>query len=73
MTNFIFKSPRRLIKNESIQLGKLEVLNQNVLYCTHSLDKLHEKLDRLLVDKHLQMQVDEYFDKDSQEQNPEDL
>ncbi len=64
MNNFIFKSANRLIKNDSISmtsLDKLKILNDNVLYCTRQLDKLHEKIDRLLVDKHLQMQVDDYF------------
>ncbi len=68
MNNFIFKSPRRLIKNDSINLGILDrrlVLLQNEQRLQRSdLRDISRKIDRLLIDKHLQFQVDEYFEKD---------
>ncbi len=47
-------------KIESILL-KLEILNKNVLYSTHELDKIK----KLLTDKDLQHQVDEFFEETS--------
>ncbi len=67
MKNFIFKSDNRLIKNDSINIGKLdtklELLLAEQRHQRSDLDVLSRKLDRLLIDKHLQMQVDEYFTK----------
>ncbi len=65
MTNFIFKSPRRLIKNSPIPnanlMDKLLVMQSQLRLLRSDLASVNGKLDRLLVDKHLQMQVDEYF------------
>ncbi len=44
---------------------------KNVLYCTHRLDKIDEKLDRLLIDKHLQFEVDDFYKKQGS-RDPED-
>ncbi len=78
MKNFIFKSDNGLTKNSSIRIDKLDILQKNVLYCTHRLDAIessikdiNNKLERLLIDKHLQMQVDEYFE--DNKQHPEDV
>ncbi len=78
MNNFIFKSPRRLIKNSSLDLVSIIAKNVDFLLkeqrCQrYDLKILHEKLDKLLVDKHLQMQVDEYFTEDKQHPPIEDL
>ncbi len=67
MNNFIFKSANRLIKNSPTTLDDLmrnlrTVQEQNRYLRQDCLD-INHKLDRLLVDKHLQMQVDEYFTK----------
>ncbi len=77
MNNFIFKSASGLTKNSSIRIDKLDILQKNVLYCTHRLDVIESslkdingKLDRLLVDKHNQMQVDDYYDRN--DVHPED-
>ncbi len=71
MNNFIFKSANRLIKNSPITLDDLMgglkmVLKQN-RDLRQDLVDVKLMLNKLLIDKHLQMQVDEYF-----EENPED-
>ncbi len=67
MTNFIFKSPRRLIKNSPINnanlMDKLLVMQQQLRLLRSDLASVNGKLDRLLIDKHLQFQVDDYFEK----------
>jgi len=68
MTNFIFKSSKGLIKNSPLTEGVLMTKLQNI-----QLELRHQRqdnkdiklmLNKLLIDKHLQTQVDEYFDKD---------
>ncbi len=76
MNNFIFKSANRLIKNSPITLEDAIIKNQNMIlreqrHQRQDLRDINNKLDRLLVDKHLQMQVDEYFN-DSNVVHPED-
>ncbi len=65
MNHFIFKSANRLIKNESYTLvnlmDKLIVMQSQLRLLRSDNANMNGKLDRLLVDKHLQMQVDEYF------------
>ena len=65
MKNFIFKSTG-LIKNSSIQ-QRLHMMNSNILYITHELDKCVRMLRTLTVNKELQQQVDQYFDEDKQD------
>ncbi len=69
MNNFIFKSANRLIKNSSIELGYLNgQINLVLMEQRHQrsdLQTLSRKIDRLLVDKHLQHQVDEFFEETS--------
>ncbi len=73
MNNFIFKSANRLIKNDSIpQLGHLIdlVLKEQ----RHQRSDLHDiklMLNKLLIDKHLQHQVDKYFEDDPAAKPPE--
>ncbi len=68
MNNFIFKSPRRLVKNSSISLGildrRLELIQTEMRHQRSDLHDITGMLNRLLIDKHLQMQVDNYFDRD---------
>ncbi len=68
MTNFIFKSPRRLVKNSSLTEGylmvKLESIQKELRHQRCDLKDISLKLQRLMIDKHLQMQVDTYFDGD---------
>ncbi len=73
MNNFIFKSRTGLLKKSS------NTLEGDLIYVSRQIDfvlkeqrqqrqDLHDikgMLNRLLVDKHLQMQVDEYFNDES--------
>jgi len=66
MTNFIFKSPRRLIKNIDNTpnlniIGQLKVIQSQNRYLRQDMVDVKLMLNKLLIDKHLQMQVDEYF------------
>ncbi len=71
MNNFIFKSANRLTKNSSISISILERQLDFILkeqrHQRSDLRNINGKLDRLLVDKHLQMQVDEYYKENTQE------
>ncbi len=65
MTNFIFKSSKRLIKNSPIQdavLGQLKIVQSQNRYLRQDMVDIKLMLNKLLIDKHLQMQVDEYFE-----------
>ncbi len=66
MNNFIFKSANRLIKNSPITLDTLDrrLIRIQVELRHQRQDNVDIKLmiNKLLVDKHLQMQVDEYFE-----------
>jgi len=77
MNNFIFKSPKRLIKNDSINvLGTvLDKLNQIQLELRHQRSEHKDimlMLNKLIIDKHLQSQVDDYFEETSPQTDPED-
>ncbi len=69
MNNFIFKSPRRLVKNSSINLDildrRLELIQREMRHQRSDLHDLSRKIDRLLIDKHLQHQVDTFFEETS--------
>ncbi len=71
MTNFIFKSPRRLIKNSPINnanlLDKLLVMQSQLRLLRSDLVSINGKLDRLLIDKHLQMQVEDFYGADGRQ------
>ncbi len=65
MNNLFFKSDNRLIKNSPKTLDTLMhqlllIQKQNRSLRQDTWD-INRKLERLLIDKHLQMQVDEYF------------
>ncbi len=76
MTNFIFKSANRLIKNSPLTEGylmtKLESIQKELRHQRVDLQEINRKLMKLMIDKHLQMQVDEYFTNDGSPQHPED-
>ncbi len=69
MTNFIFKSANRLIKNSPLTEGyimtKLESIQNELRHQRSDHKDMSLKLERLLIDKHLQMQVDNYFEETS--------
>ncbi len=76
MNNFIFKSPRRLVKNSSINIGatlliKLEHIQNELRHQRQDNKDIMMMINKLLVDKHLQMQVDEYFKEDDEETSPQ--
>ncbi len=76
MTNFIFKSSKGLIKNSPLTEGylmtKLESIQKELRHQRQDHKDISLKLDKLLIDKHLQMQVDNYFDEDKNEGIPSD-
>ncbi len=61
MKNFIFKSTDADLQ-KMFQL--LETIQKNGLYCTYRIDSLLKNFEKLLTDKSLQRQVDEYFEGD---------
>ncbi len=73
MTNFIFKSPKRLVKNSpttSELLDKLLIIQTELRHARSDHREMSLKLEKLLIDKHLQMQVDTYFDDKPEEIGP---
>ncbi len=66
MNNLFSKSTNRLLEKSSINFGTLE--RQLGMLLTEQrkqrgdLKTINDKLDRIMIDKHLQMQVDEYFE-----------
>ncbi len=71
MKNFIFKSNESDLQ-KMFQL--LETIQKNGLYCTYRIDSLLKNFEKLLTDKGLQKQVDEYFgvDEPNDTIHPED-
>ncbi len=67
MTNFIFKSSRRLIKNSPITNehlnAKLEYVQSELRCQRQDNQDILRMLNKLLIDKHLQMEVDDFYDK----------
>ncbi len=77
MNNFIFKSPRRLVKKLSntpevdLILRRLDIILEQNRNLRQDLVDMRLMINRLLIDKHLQMQVDTYFEDDKPEETPE--
>ncbi len=74
MTNFIFKSPRRLIKNSPIDstiLNQLKIVQSQNRFLRQDLVDVKLMLNKLLIDKQLQVQVDDYFERN--DVHPEDM
>ncbi len=61
MTKFIFKSNASDLQKIS---QSLETIQKNVLYLTYRMDTCLKTLNKMAIDKGLQHQVDEYFEKD---------
>ncbi len=69
MNKFIFKSANRLVKNSSNTLeltlmSQLKIIQTQNRYLRQDLVDVKLMLNKLLIDKHLQMQVDDYYEKD---------
>ncbi len=71
MKNFIFKSNESDLQK---MFQQIETIQKNVLYLTYRTDSILKELKRLVTDKGLQKQVDEYFesDLDIHQTHPED-
>ncbi len=61
MNKFLFKSTTADL---SKMLSILETLQKNVLYLTYRIDTVLKNTSKMVIDKDLQSQVDEYFDED---------
>ncbi len=70
MNNLFFKSSTGLKKNSSINLEilgrQLDFVLKEQRHQRTDLQDIKRMINRLLVDKHLQMQVDEYFSESEQ-------
>ncbi len=66
MNNLFFKSANRLIKNSPTTLDDLMRIQMQIQAELRAQRQDHKdislKLEKLLIDKHLQTQVDEYFE-----------
>ncbi len=77
MTNFIFKSPRGLIKKlantpeVNLILGQLKVVQSQERYLRQDLADVKLMLNKLLIDKHNQMEVDDFYEKEMNRPDPD--
>ncbi len=62
MNKFLFKSTAADL---SKILSILETIQKNVLYSTYRTDSVLKTLNKMVIDKDLQTQVDEYFEGDN--------
>ncbi len=63
MKNFIFKSTDAdLQKIITIIASELNLLQKNILYITYRVDTILKNTNKVITDKSLQSQVDEYFE-----------
>jgi len=67
----IFKSSEPDLKNK-FQLDKLDIINKNLLYLTHEVDKCVAMLRRMEVNQSTQKQVDDYYDNHVDDVSKED-
>ncbi len=75
MNKFIFKSPKGLLKNSSNTpdmdlINKIDLIQLELRHQRSEHQDILRMINRLLVDKHLQMQVDEYFTEEDKQDNP---
>ncbi len=77
MNHLFFKSANRLIKNEPISLDTLmhqvSVVQEQNRHLRQDLVDVKLMINKLLIDKHLQMQVDEYFTDNPTEDTSHDI
>ncbi len=64
MKNFIFKSTDADLQK---MFSILDTIQKNGLYCTYRIDSLLKNFEKLLTDKNLQKQVDDYFSEDTED------
>ncbi len=74
MKNFIFKSTGADLQK---MFQSIETIQKNVLYLTYRIDMVIKTLNKMVTDKGLQKQVDDYFEDDAEEKAeqvpPEDI
>ncbi len=74
MKNFIFKSTDADLQK---MFQSIETIQKNVLYLTYRIDMVIKTLNKMVTDKGLQKQVDDYFEDDAEEKAeqvpPEDI
>ncbi len=70
MKNFIFKSSDADLQK---MFTILETIQKNVLYLTYRTDSILKTLNKAVIDKSLQKQVDQYFEDDPVPPAVEDL
>ena len=70
MKNFVFKSNKSDLQ-KIVSINKLEIINKNLLYLTHEVDKCVVLLNKLEHSSNLQRQVDEYFEEEDKEHIPD--
>ncbi len=58
MKNFIFKSSDPDLQK---MFQQIETIQKNVLYLTYRLDSVLKQVNKLVIDKDLQLQVDKFF------------
>ncbi len=68
MKNFIFKSTAADLQK---MFQSIETMQKNVLYLTYRIDSILKNTNKLLVDKSLQRQVDQYFEDDDDRPSPQ--
>ncbi len=67
MKNFIFKSTNADLQK---MFQSIETIQKNVLYITYRIDMLIKRYDKMILDKGLQKQVDEYFEDNNSNEDP---
>ncbi len=77
MNNLFSKSSKRLLEKSSINLDvldrRLEFIQTEMRHQRSDLRDISRKIDRLLIDKHLQSQVDDYFNENTEPPASNDL
>ncbi len=77
MTNFIFKSANRLTKNSPINMltlsQKLSLIQMELRHQRQDNVDIKLMLNKLLIEKHLQMQVDDFYEKSNPQEDIPDL
>ncbi len=76
MNNLFSKSSKRLLEKSSISLEvldrRLEFIQTELRHARSDHKDMSRKLERLLIDKHLQQQVDTYFEEHPTEDSAQD-
>ncbi len=69
MNKFLFKSTEADFQK---LFQSLETIQKNVLYLTYRIDTILKNTNKVIIDKDLQSQVDEYFEETSPQTDSEE-